>query len=54
MKKINLLVRYNFNDTVYVDSSNSDPANPANVGPRAWLNIGPYEGGRGEKGRHKG
>lgn len=42
-EKINLLVHYNFNDTVYVDRLN-DPVNPANVGPRAWLNTGPSEG----------
>lgn len=33
-EKINLLVCYFFNDTVYVDSLNPDPAN---AGPPAWL-----------------
>lgn len=35
-EKINLLVCYFFNDTVYVDSLNPDPAN---AGPSAWLNV---------------
>lgn len=58
-EKINLLVHYNFNDTVYVDSL-YDPVNPANVGPWAWLNIGPSEGDekrkvdtRGSEGRRR-
>lgn len=37
-EKINLLVCYFFNDTVYVNGLNPDPAN---AGPHAWLNVGP-------------
>lgn len=37
-EKINLLVRYFFNDTVYVDSLDPDPANAS---PPARLNVGP-------------
>lgn len=57
---MNLLLCYNFNDTVHVNSPNSDPANPANVAPRAWLNTGPSEGDeerkvdtRGSEGRRR-
>lgn len=49
--KINLLVCYFFNDTVYVDSLHPDPAN---AGPLAWLSVGALWSWRGEKGRHKG
>lgn len=45
VEKINLLVFYFFNDTVYIDSLNPDPVN---AGPPAWLNVGP-SGGDEEK-----
>lgn len=56
-EKINLLVCYFFNDTVYVDNLNPDPAN---AGLPAWLNIGPSGGDeekkvdtRGREGRRR-
>ena len=48
-EKINLVVRYFLNDTVYVDRLNPDPVNARTRG----LTVGPLER-RGEKGRHKG
>lgn len=45
-EKINLLAYYFFNDTVYVDSLNPDPAN---AGPSVWLNVGPSGGTRRER-----
>lgn len=57
-EKINLLVCYFFNDTVYVDSLNPDPANAGRPG---WLNAGPSGGDgerkvdtRGSEGRRRG
>lgn len=56
-EKINLLVRYFFNDTVYVDSLDPDPANAS---PPARLNVGPSGGDeerkvdtRGSEGRRR-
>lgn len=50
-EKINLLVRYFFNDAVSVNSVNSDPANAY---PSAWLSIGPLQRNQQTQGLVKG